>query len=161
MAKNERVHSAHNSGELKELHSALLSILAEMNRRQRDAEIIRDGGIPLDRALFPLLVRIEREGPIGVVELADSVGRNYTSVSRQVAKLEELGFVSRQPGVADKRVRESVITDRGRALTDKVDIARARIGHAIFDSWSEQDVSDLVRLMLRFAKDLQESGKGA
>lgn len=76
MAKNERVHSAHNSGELKELHSALLSILAEMNRRQRDAEIIRDGGIPLDRALFPLLVRIEREGPIGVVELADSVGRN-------------------------------------------------------------------------------------
>lgn len=161
MAKKERVQTAHNSGQLKELHASLLSILAEMNRPQRDAAIIREAGIPLNRALFPLLVRIERQGPIGVVELADSVGRNYTSVSRQVAKLEALGFVRRQPGAEDKRVRESVITDKGRALTDKVDMARARIGDAIFNAWSEQEVTDLVRLMRRFANDLHESGKDA
>ena len=67
-----------------------------MNRPQRDEALIREAGIPLDRALFPLLVGIERFGPIGVVELADRVGRDYTTVSRQVAKLESLGLAERR-----------------------------------------------------------------
>jgi len=53
-----------------------------------DTALIREAGIFLDRALFPLLVGIERKGPIGVGELADLVSREYTTVSRQVAKLE-------------------------------------------------------------------------
>jgi hypothetical protein len=36
--------------------------------------------IMLDRVLFPLLVGIEQFGLIGVVELADRVGRDYMTV---------------------------------------------------------------------------------
>ena len=106
-----------------------------MNRPQRDESLIKEAGIPLDRALFPLLVGIERFGPIGVVELADRVGRDYTTVSRQVAKLESLGLVERRGSAADRRVREAVITPKGKAMTDLVDAARERIGRAIFETW--------------------------
>ena len=58
--------------------------------------MIREAGIALDRALFPLLVVIERRGPIGVVDLAGRVGRDYTTVSRQIAKLEGLGLIERR-----------------------------------------------------------------
>ncbi|CAH0274106.1 hypothetical protein SRABI05_03636 [Agrobacterium fabrum] len=57
--------------------------------------MVREVGIALNRALFPLLVMIERLGPIGIVDLADCVGRDYTTVSRQVSKLEEFGLVTR------------------------------------------------------------------
>ena len=77
-------------------HEALIDIVSVINRPQRDEMFVREAGIPLDRALFPLLVVIERRGPIGVVELADRVGRDYTTVSRQVAKLESLGLVERR-----------------------------------------------------------------
>ncbi len=46
----------------------MLDIVAVMNRPQRDDALIREAGISLDRALFPLLVSVERFGPIGVVE---------------------------------------------------------------------------------------------
>lgn len=157
MRSKDKVPSTHDLEDFKTLHGTLLNIVALMNRPQRDEDMVRQAGISLDRALFPLLVRIERQGPIGVVELADAVGRNYTSVSRQVAKLEELGFVSRQSAASDRRIREAVITDKGKALTDKVDGARARIGHAIFDSWSKRDVSELVRLLARFSDDLHKT----
>jgi DNA-binding MarR family transcriptional regulator len=78
---------------LRQLHAALLDIVTVMTRPQRDEALTRAAGIPLDRALFPLLVAIERFGPIGIVEMADRVGRDYTTVSRQVAKLESLGLV--------------------------------------------------------------------
>jgi DNA-binding MarR family transcriptional regulator len=151
MGSRKKVQNTHISSRLRELHAALLDIVSVMNRPQRDEALIKEAGIPLDRALFPLLVSVERFGPIGVVELADRVGRDYTTVSRQVAKLESLGLIERQEDVADRRVREAVITPKGKAMTDLVDDARDRIGRAIFKTWDAHDIDELVRLMRKFA----------
>ncbi|WP_248766984.1 MarR family winged helix-turn-helix transcriptional regulator [Pseudomonas sp. MWU12-2345] len=129
-----------------------------MNRPQRDEAMVREAGISLEGALFPLLVLVERLGPIGVVELADRVGRDYTTVSRQVAKLESLALVDRQANANDRRVRETVITEKGKVMTDRIDEARERLGQAIFATWDDQDVADLVRLMRRFADELKGDG---
>jgi DNA-binding MarR family transcriptional regulator len=129
----------------------LIDIVGVMNRPQRDEVMVQEAGIALDRALFPLLVVIERRGPIGVVDLADRVGRDYTTVSRQVAKLQSLGLVKRQAGAIDRRVRQAIVTPNGKAMTHAVDTARERIGRAIFADWDERDVEELVLLMRKFA----------
>ncbi len=49
--------------DLKHLHEALLDLTGVLNQPQPDAALIALAGIELDRALFPLLVRIERRGP--------------------------------------------------------------------------------------------------
>jgi DNA-binding MarR family transcriptional regulator len=156
MPSSKRVHNTHIGDQIRQLHGALLDIVSAMNRPQRDELLIKAAGIPLDRALFPLLVGIERFGPIGVVELADRVGRDYTTVSRQVAKLESLGLVERQGGATDRRVREAVITPKGKAMTDLVDAARERIGRAIFRTWEAPDIDQLVRLMRKFADAVKD-----
>ena len=53
-----------------------MDIVSVINRPQRDDLMIKTAGIPLERALFPL-VAIERLGPIGVVDLAEQIGRDY------------------------------------------------------------------------------------
>lgn len=151
MASSKSVQNTPTSRQLRDLHGAVLDIVAAMNRPQRDEMMIKAAGIPLDRSLFPLLVGIERFGPIGVVEMADRVGRDYTTVSRQIAKLESLGLVARQASTADRRVREAVISPAGKAMTDLVDAARERILREVFRSWETRDVEDLVRLMRTFA----------
>ncbi|MCQ9615767.1 MarR family winged helix-turn-helix transcriptional regulator [Paenalcaligenes niemegkensis] len=158
MRSKKNVQDAHISEQLRLLHDALISIVSEMNRLQRDEAMVREAGISLDRALFPLLVGIERLGPIGVVEIADRLGRDYTTVSRQVAKLEDLGLVQRRTVPKDRRVREAIVTPNGKAMTDAVDAARERIGRAIFATWEEQDFAQLVRLLQKFAKDVGAIG---
>ncbi|WP_438028571.1 MarR family winged helix-turn-helix transcriptional regulator [Sorangium sp. So ce233] len=140
---------------LRELHGAMVDLMALMNQPQRDQALLAEAGVSLDRALFPLLVGIERFGPIGVVELSDRAGRDYTTVSRQVAKLESLGLIERRPSPADRRIHEAVITDKGRQMTDALHAARQRIAAPILARWSEEDFSDLVRLMRRFVDDLK------
>jgi DNA-binding MarR family transcriptional regulator len=156
MPSRKTVQTTHIASQLRGLHGALLDIVSVMNRPQRDEALIREAGIPLDRALFPLLVGIERFGPIGVVELADRVGRDYTTVSRQVAKLESLGLVERHGSAADRRVRETVISPKGKTMTDLVDAARERIGRAIFEAWDTHDIDELVRLMRKFADAVRD-----
>jgi DNA-binding MarR family transcriptional regulator len=156
MSSRKKVQNTHMGAQLRDLHAAVLDIVSAMNRPQRDAALIKEAGIPLDRALFPLLVSVERFGPIGVVELADRVGRDYTTVSRQVAKLESLGLVERRGGAADRRVREAVVSPKGRAMTERVDAARDRIGRAIFKTWDARDIDDLTRLMRKLADAMKD-----
>lgn len=154
MKSTKSVQNTHIGDQIRALHGALLDIISVMNRPQRDETMVQAARIPLDRALFPLLVVIERRGPIGVLDLADRIGRDYTTVSRQVAKLDELGLVKRQAGAADGRVREAAVTPKGKAMTDAVDAARDRMGRAIFANWEPRDVAELVRLMSKFAESI-------
>jgi DNA-binding MarR family transcriptional regulator len=161
MPSRKKVQNTHIGDQLRQLHGAVLDIVSLMNRPQRDEALIKAAGIPLDRALFPLLVVIERFGPIGVVELADRVGRDYTTVSRQLARLESLGLVERQASVRDRRVREAAVTAKGKAMTDRLDAARERIGRGIFESWDRRDIDELVRLIRKFADAMSGEPVGA
>lgn len=154
MPSRNKVQNTHIGAQLRRIHGAVLDIVGVINRPQGDAVLIEEAGIPLDRALFPLLVRIERFGPVGVVELADRVGRDYTTVSRQVAKLEEAGLVERRESATDRRVRTATITPKGKAMTDLVDAARERIGRTIFETWDANDIDELARLIRKFADAL-------
>ncbi len=146
------------SERLREFHGAVLDIVTAINRPQRDEVLIREAGIALDRALFPLLVRIARWGPIGIVDLADRVGRDHTTVSRQVARLTALGLVERHADPADRRMRNAAATPEGRAMTARVDAARERLLRGVFADWSEADVEALVRLTRRFADAMTGDG---
>ncbi len=79
------MQNTHISEKLRLLHGSLLDIVGVMNRPQRDEQLLKAAGLSLERALFSLVVSIAKRGPIGVVELAEGVGRDYTTVSRQIA----------------------------------------------------------------------------
>ena len=137
--------------ELAQLREALLDINGILNRPQPDAALIALAGVDLDRALFPLLMRIERRGPLGIGELAELVGRDYTTVSRQVAKLESLELVARQVNAQDARIKEAVISDKGRTMARALDAAREKLFTAVLADWDKQDVADLARLLRKLA----------
>ena len=154
MPSRDKVQNTHIREVMRRLHGALIDLVGMINRPQGDTILLREAGLALDRALFPPLVVIERRGPIGVGELADRAGRDYTTVSRQVAKLESLGLVARRTSPGDRRVNEAVVTDKGRTMTDAIDAARERLAASILAAWSEQDLDDLTRLLRRFADDM-------
>ena len=152
----KNVQDTHMSPQLRALHMALLEIIGVMNAPQRDEALIAAAGIRLDRALFPLLIGIERFGPIGVVELAAGMNRDHTTVSRQLAKLESLGLVARLESSDDRRTRRAVMTPEGKAMTKRIDAARERMFRAIFSDWPPEEVSELTRLIGKFAAAVRE-----
>ncbi|WDS37775.1 MarR family transcriptional regulator [Pseudoxanthomonas sp.] len=127
-----------------------------MNRPRNDERLIAEAGVHLDQALFRLLVVIERVGPIGVVDLAGRLGRDYTTISRQVSRLERMALVIRHENSEDRRMREAVVSPQGKAVTDRIDQARERLARDILQDWAAEDITDLVRLMRQFAGALEQ-----
>ncbi|WP_229257412.1 MarR family winged helix-turn-helix transcriptional regulator [Duganella callida] len=142
--------------DIRDMHDALLDIIGFMSRPEPDVALMSDMSMPLERALLPLLVRIDRRGPIGVVELAEVVGRDYTTVSRQVARLDELGLVVRRAGTRDKRVREAEVTELGREMADAIDRMREELVSELMAGWTNAERRDLARLLKRMAGDMNE-----
>jgi DNA-binding MarR family transcriptional regulator len=139
--------------EILQLREALLDLTGVLNRPQPDAALIALAGVSLDRALFPLLARVERRGPLGIGELAELCGRDYTTVSRQIAKLERMGLVVRQVNRRDARIKEAAISRKGRAMTRALDAARERIVTSLLVDWNRREVADLARLLRKLADE--------
>jgi DNA-binding MarR family transcriptional regulator len=142
------VYHAHNTDMLA---GALRDLVGMLNSPRQDDILLEEAGIAIDRALFPLLVRIGVAGSLGVVELAQLVGRDHSTVSRQTAKLEELGLIARRHGKRDRRVREAAITAEGRRAVRAITAALRRLLGRLLADWSEEDRQALARLNRKLA----------
>lgn len=137
------------------LHRALIRLTGFLNRPQADTVLLRRAGSSLDRALFPLLIRAGFEATMTVTELADTVGRHYSTVSRQLTVLEQQGYVVRATDEDDKRRSAVVVTDKGREEIARIAAARNEGMTAVFRDWSDQDRNDLARLLTRLVDSLE------
>jgi len=136
------------------LGSALIDLLGCLNSPKKDDALLREAGVTLDRALFPLLVALGARGALCVADLADLVGRDHTTVSRQLAKLETTGLILRPLTRGDSRRRDADLTDAGRAIVAAIGAARQRLLAQALDGWSDDDIAALARLSRRFADGL-------
>lgn len=139
-----------NTHNLEILGSALLDILSMLNSPQRDGVLLREAGVEIDRALFPLLVATGVRGPLTVGDLADLVGRDHTTVSRQLAKLKQMNLVASQ-AEQDKRRNAVKLTAEGEKIVQKISRARRRLLSKVLADWSEADRTALATLTRRFA----------
>jgi DNA-binding MarR family transcriptional regulator len=133
------------------LAAALLDLVGLLNSPRQDDILLREAGVSIDRALFPLLVRIGAAGSLSVVELADQVGRDHSTISRQMARLESLALISRRRGARDQRVHEAAITDDGKRAVRAITAARRRLLGKLLSDWRPEDREALARLNRRLA----------
>ena len=96
---------------------------------------------------------IGRRNAVGIMELAGLIGRDHTTVSRQVATLHRLRLVTRHAGTRDGRERKVVVTQEGLAMVSALDAARERLVRPIVAEWEEQDWKIFVSFLRRFADD--------
>lgn len=132
-----------------QLHASFLDIVGIINRPEPDAAVLAEAGVQLDRALFPLLSRLGLHAPISVVELGLVAGKDHSTVSRQVGKLEALGLVARTPVGGDQRVRLLAPTAEGEVMLEKLRIARRAVIARWFNDWNEDDKAQLLNLLQR------------
>lgn len=136
-----------------ELHASLIAIADQVNRLDSDRKLLSAAGVSMDRALFPLLSRIAMRPNISVAELANIVARDHSTVSRQIIKLEELGFIHRRPDPLDRRVRKLSLSSGGEAIIALIADVRRQWIENHFAGWEPADRAQLVMLMAAMTRN--------
>jgi DNA-binding MarR family transcriptional regulator len=104
----------------------------------------------LDRSSYLLLRTLESVGSASINGLAQLVGLDATTVTRQVGTMEASGLVLRRRSPTDARVSVVALSALGRRRMEGVRAAREeRIGSLVHD-WPEQDRRAFGALLARF-----------
>ena len=143
-----------NTRDIDELAAAMVDLIGLLSRPGPDDLLLCEAGVDLDRALFRLLVALDRHGSSSVGALADRVGRDHTTVSRQLAKLEGLGLIVRRSDGADRRARAVTLTSAGETTAHAIASARRRLLSRALADWTAADRAALTRLNRRLVDAL-------
>jgi DNA-binding MarR family transcriptional regulator len=121
----------------------------------RRAEQTRLGGVgkarnSMDRAAYLLLNRLDREGPMGVKALAEAMGIDSSTVTRQVAPLVDTGLVKRTSHPDDGRAVVLAVSPRGRSRLEDVRDSRRRLMAQVTEEWTAEEREVFTDLLVRF-----------
>lgn len=127
----------------------------------RRAEQTRLGGIgrarnSMDRAAYLLLNRLDREGQMGVKALAEGMGVDSSTVTRQVAPLVESGLVKRASHPEDGRAVVLALSSHGRQRLGEVRESRRKLMALVTRDWTQQERETFCDLLGRFNLALSE-----
>jgi DNA-binding MarR family transcriptional regulator len=146
-----------DSLDLVETEMAVLArVLEGLHRR---SEIYRD----LDRAGYLIARTLETTGPVSINGLASALGLDATTVTRQVATMEDARLVLRRTDPNDGRVSLISLSQNGRRTMRAVQLARRERIATLLNDWTENDRRDLGRLLARFNDELSRdiaTGRG-
>jgi DNA-binding MarR family transcriptional regulator len=141
------------------LGQAILELTSFINDPRQDWRMMAEAGLDLDPVFLPVLVRLGQSGPASVVELSGQVGRDHSTISRQLAKLEAAGLVERAPSQADGRVRTARVTPAGEVAVAALSAARKRLLDQVLADWKPGERETFSRLFERFVEGVAASTK--
>jgi DNA-binding MarR family transcriptional regulator len=112
--------------------------------------VARDVHPDLDASAYSTLLFITTRPAPRAVDLADYLGMNKGAVSRQIAQLERLGLVQRQPSRHDARAQLLAVTEQGRNRFTAARQARSQRIQAQLGEWEHDDILQFAHLLSRF-----------
>ncbi|WP_233158256.1 MarR family winged helix-turn-helix transcriptional regulator [Actinokineospora bangkokensis] len=108
----------------------------------------------LDGASYALLLHLSDISPVRAAEVVERTGLDKSTVSRQIARLEELELIERVPDPSDGRARLVQLTAVGaQRLAEVRSDRRARL-RAQLGEWSTDDIREFSRLLGKLNADL-------
>jgi DNA-binding MarR family transcriptional regulator len=130
----------------------------------RSAYDARLAPLRLTLSLASLLAYVADFGPVSQTRAAEHLGQGRAATGTQVDRLEQLGYLERQPDPDDRRVWMVAITPSGRALVEQVTeidgVLRAELRSGISRAERQQLAAVLVRLQRNLAGAIEGTSPG-
>ena len=143
--------------ELTQIERGLTTIVRWGNLPRVRERFTAVAGMALDRANYAVLFRLE-EGPARLSDLAQKVGVDISTLSRQVHHLEEAGLVGRAVVEEDRRAALLSVTDKGRDLVRRVRAAKRAAITEMLEDWTPEERTELGRVLGRLADEMVAFG---
>lgn len=137
------------------------AIIAEFSEifafaRSRWASYASELHADLKGAGMMVLQLVLRKGPVTATGISQMLDMDKALVSRQIAKLRDLGFVSAEPAPEDRRVVLLTASPQAHELMDHLRQRWAHAYHERFTDWSIDELSHLRDGLHRFNASANE-----
>jgi len=140
------------------LRDSFASLIAHTGRQWRRAVDRRLQPFGLTEATWLPLVHLARAPvPMRQKDLAASLVLDGSSVVRLLDALEAAGLIERREENADRRAKTIVLTARGLAIIDRVEVASREVRNAALTGLSGGDIESASRVLEHVLRNLEQA----
>jgi DNA-binding MarR family transcriptional regulator len=133
---------------------ALERIEQELTLLVRRAQKVHLRGGPIEhvveRAAYGILAWLHDAGPLRPSALAAHFHLDASTISRQVASLEQAGLITREPDTEDRRACRLRLTEHGQSLVTTTRAERRGVVRDLLQSWPPQDLATFAAQLAAF-----------
>ncbi|ANU08425.1 MarR family winged helix-turn-helix transcriptional regulator [Paraurantiacibacter namhicola] len=104
----------------------------------------------VDLIMSRMMVVLLEHGSLPAGEIVRIMALPQSTISHQIKRLEKLGYIQREQGKDDSRVRVASLTDRGREVAEEANLLSRQVVGVLLDSIGEDDM-ETVRAALKRA----------
>lgn len=101
-----------------------------------------------------ILYALFRKERMTMAELAEAIGKDKSTVTSLVRKLEDLGYVQKDRSSKDARIVYVTLTEKGNSLKPSFDQISADIINKVFKDIPESEQDELFRLLKKVYDNL-------
>ena len=136
-----------------DLERSLTRVARSMLRLQVPPEVL-PAGITLNRSGHWVLARLSEQSPARLSDIAESLGLDISTVSRQVRDLVMADLMTKVPDPADGRASLLSLTPRGEAVLRAVSESRRDALAVAVAGWTDDERAALAAGLVRLGADL-------
>ena len=145
--KNEEVQAVQDA----------LSVIVRWARLPFYLEIGERAGFQYDRSAISILSILGDGAEMRHSELAETLGIDRSTISRQVASVVKAGLVQARPDATDKRATLLSLTEEGQRVRDRNGVAWHSIVAELMEPLTKTERTQLAALLPKFTTRLQAS----
>jgi DNA-binding MarR family transcriptional regulator len=131
---------------------ALLVVGASRPVAERLNAAVAAAGIDDMRTPYGFVIRALGRSPLGLTELADSLGVTKQAAIKVVDEMEARGFLVREPHPRDRRAKVLVLTEKGLAVRAAALAESRKMERELRRELGDADVDAMRRALVRFAE---------
>jgi DNA-binding MarR family transcriptional regulator len=133
-------------------------IFASAVREILESKLIKEASpVPLTVSQFHILKVMALNGQHQLGELADFLGVSPPATTKNIDKLERLGFVLRNPSAGDRRVTLLSVSRAGRKVVDKYEKIKAARLAPVLEKFGAEELETFALLLERFSVSLLQN----
>lgn len=140
------------------IEESIVLIVREATLPRVQERFVSHSGVALERAAYGVLREVSEQGSVRLTELANLIGLDLSTVSRQVKGLESLGLLTRKDDPIDRRAMYVTLTKQGAQALRRLREARHRFFGDLLADWSREDRDRLAPLLDRLAREFRVLG---
>ncbi|WP_143463066.1 MarR family winged helix-turn-helix transcriptional regulator [Levilactobacillus enshiensis] len=133
-----------------QIFEALFEIVTFFSQTEEDRKLLEEAHVKLDAPALPIIMRVDHQPGISIGELANQIGRNHSSISRQVDKLIGAGWLE-ETERRDKRIRQVILSPKGQQTVQQIKLAREAAIRRRLVKYSDADRGELLRVLQRLS----------
>lgn len=98
----------------------------------------------------------ENQGRLTMKEIAETIGKDKSTITPLVNKLLELGYITKEKNVSDKRVTYIMLTSKGREIESRFSAISREVSSTAYKNFSREEKSLLLGLLKKLNNNFDE-----